>query len=393
MENVDEQSLALHRRHGGKIGITGKVEVADGHDLSLAYTPGVAAVCEAIREEPRLARELSVTGNSVAVVTDGSAVLGLGDIGPTAAMPVMEGKALLFKKLAGVDAWPICLDARDPDAIVAAVRAMAPGFSGINLEDISAPRCFEIEDRLQDLGIPVMHDDQHGTAIVLLAGLINALRITGKEFSGLRVVISGAGAAGRAICRLLKCVDANSADCRAVEEIVVCDSKGALHRNRSDLGPVKQAILEYSNPHDKEGGLKKMLEGADVFIGVSRGGLLSEEDVRTMAPDPILFALANPTPEIMPEAAYAGGASVVATGRSDFPNQVNNVLAFPGIFRGALDARAPRITDAMKLAAAEAIADSLESPVPGKILPQALDPVVPEKVAAAVRDQFANREP
>ncbi|MGJ3242931.1 MAG: NAD(P)-dependent malic enzyme [Opitutales bacterium] len=381
---TDADSLALHRRARGKIEIGLKVPLEDAGDLSRAYTPGVAAVCKAIHEHPEEARQLTVTGNAVAVVTDGSAVLGLGDIGPAAAMPVMEGKAALFKKLAGIDAWPICLDVREPEAVIATIRALAPGFSGINLEDIAAPRCFTIEDRLQDLGLPVMHDDQHGTAIVLLAGLINASRVTGKRFSDLRVVISGAGAAGRAIVRLLRCIDRIDATCDTVGEVVVCDSRGALHRGRDDLGPVKEAILAYSNPENRSGDLKSLLTGADVFIGVSRGGLLGSEDVRRMAPDPILFALANPDPEILPDAARSGGAAVVATGRSDFPNQVNNVLAFPGIFRGALDARAPRITDAMKAAAAVAIADQVPTPTPDRILPEALDPAVAPAVARAV---------
>jgi len=386
MSNVNRESLDLHRQHGGKIELALKVPLDSIEDLSLAYTPGVAAVCEAIREDRSLRRELTVAGNAVAVVTDGSAVLGLGDIGPAAAMPVMEGKAALFKKLADIDAWPICLDAREPDAIVAAVRAIAPGFAGVNLEDISAPRCFEIEDRLQNLGIPVMHDDQHGTAIVLLAGLINACRVTGKKFSDLHIVISGAGAAGRAIVRLLRCIDQVPDTCNAVGEVVVCDSKGALHRGRNDLGPVKEAILEYSNPESKSGSLKELLEGADVFIGVSRGGLLEADDIRRMADNPFIFALANPNPEIMPDAAREGGAAIIATGRSDFPNQVNNVLAFPGIFRGVLDARAPQITDAMKAAAAHAIAHSIETPDADHILPEALDPEVPRRVARAVAE-------
>lgn len=384
MNDTDRESLDLHRKHAGKIELALKVPLDSVEDLSRAYTPGVAAVCEAIHKDRSLRRELSVAGNAVAVVTDGSAVLGLGDIGPAAAMPVMEGKAALFKKLADIDAWPICLDAHDPDEIVGIIRALVPGFAGINLEDIAAPRCFEIEDRLQDLGIPVMHDDQHGTAIVLLAGLINACRVTGKKFSDLRMVISGAGAAGRAIVRLLRCVDQIGGTCDTVGEVLVCDSKGALHSGRDDLGPVKQAILEYSNPENKSGSLKDLLEGADVFVGVSRGGLLDADDIRRMAADPIVFALANPDPEIHPDAAKSGGASIIATGRSDFPNQVNNVLAFPGIFRGALDARAPRITDAMKAAAAEAIAHSIAEPDAEHILPAALDPEVPRRVADAV---------
>lgn len=385
MSPIARQSLDLHHRHHGKIELALKVPLDSVEDLSRAYTPGVAAVCEAIHEDRALRRELTVTGNAVAVITDGSAVLGLGDIGPAAAMPVMEGKAALFKKLADVDAWPICLDAREPDELVAIIRALAPGFAGINLEDISAPRCFEIEDRLQDLGIPVMHDDQHGTAIVLLAGLINACRVTGKQFSDLRMVVSGAGAAGRAIVRLLRCVDQVEGTCHTIGEVIVCDSKGALHRGRHDLGPTKQAILEYSNPENKSGTLKELLEGADVFVGVSRGGLLKAEDIRRMAPDPMIFALANPEPEIHPDEAKAGGAAIVATGRSDFPNQVNNVLAFPGIFRGALDARAPRITNAMKAAAAQAIAQSIAEPRADHILPSALDSGVARRVAEAVR--------
>ncbi|MCH8475770.1 MAG: NADP-dependent malic enzyme [Opitutales bacterium] len=384
MQTLSQQSLSLHQRTKGKIGVSLKVPLATSEDLSLAYTPGVAEVCRQIADNPGQFNELTVGGNSVAVVTDGSAVLGLGDIGPRAAMPVMEGKAALFKKLADIDAWPICLDCREPDAVVAAVQALAPGFAGINLEDISAPRCFEIEDRLQDLGIPVMHDDQHGTAIVLLAGLLNACRVTGKRLADLRVVISGAGAAGRAIVRLLRCIEQNPETCDAVKEVVVCDSKGALHRGRADLGSVKEAILEYSNPGNRSGGLVDLLEGADVFIGVSRGGLLSAKDIRRMAPDSVVFALANPTPEILPEEAKAGGAAVVATGRSDFPNQVNNVLVFPGIFRGALDVRAPRITDKMKTAAARAIAESVPDPSPENILPAALDETVAKKVAEAV---------
>lgn len=286
MSSLGDASLSLHRENKGKIAIGLKVPLDSARDLSLSYTPGVAAVCEAIYQELALRRDLTVAGNAVAVVTDGSAVLGLGDIGPTAAMPLMEGKVALFKKLADVDAWPICLGVRDPDAVIAAVRAIAPGFAGISLEDISAPRCFEIEDRLQDLGIPVMHDDQQGTAIVLLAGLINACRVSGKKFSDLRIVISGAGAAGRAIVRLLRCIDQIPDTCNAVGEVVVCDSKGALHRGRDDLGPIKKAILAYSNPENRSGTLRDLLAGSDVLVGVSRGGLLRAEDVRRMAPDP-----------------------------------------------------------------------------------------------------------
>lgn len=384
-QNIGDRSIKMHRENRGKIGVSLNVALSTTDDLSLAYTPGVGAVCEAIHKDPSELRELTVAGNAVAVVTDGSAVLGLGDIGPRAAMPVMEGKCALFKALANIDAWPICLGVREPDEIVAAIRAIAPGFAGINIEDIGAPRCFEIEERLQDLGIPVMHDDQHGTAIVLLAGLLNAVKATGKDFSTLRVVISGAGAAGRAIVRLLRCINLEPDVCARVGEVIVCDSQGAIHEGRSNLGAVKKAILEYSNPDGKSGTLKEVLAGADVFIGVSKGGLLTADDIQTMAPDPIVFAMANPIPEIMPDEAKAGGAALVATGRSDFPNQVNNVLAFPGIFRGAIDARAPRITDRMKLATAKAIADSVPVPTPEHILPSALSPGVAAAVAAAVR--------
>lgn len=384
LTDTSKRSLDLHRAQRGKIEVSLKVPLDNVDDLGLAYTPGVAAVSAAIQKDPGALRDLTITGNAVAVVTDGSAVLGLGDIGPAAAMPVMEGKAALLKKLANVDGWPICLDAQEPDAIVAAIRAIAPGFAGINLEDISAPRCFEIEERLQDLGIPVMHDDQHGTAIVLLAGLINATKVTGKELADLKIVIAGAGAAGRAIVRLLRCIGQSDNLCEAVREVIVCDSKGALHHGRNDLDPVKEAILEYSNFENKTGSVNEVLSGADVFIGVSQGGLLTADDIRTMAPDPVVFALANPVPEILPEEALAGGAAVVATGRSDYPNQVNNVLAFPGIFRGAIDARAARIDEAMKLAAAEAIAACIESPTAERILPDALDLNTARAVADAV---------
>ncbi len=383
-ESLSEQSLSLHERHGGKIELALKAPLNNNHDLALAYTPGVAAVCEAIAEQPDRARTLTVAGRAIAVVTDGSAVLGLGDIGPRAAMPVMEGKCALFKALAGLDGWPICLDARDPDRIVATIESIAPSFAGINLEDIAAPRCFEIEQRLQELGVPVMHDDQHGTAIVTLAGLINAARVVGRPLSSMRVIVAGAGAAGRAMCRLLRCVEQVPGTCETVAEVIACDSRGALHDGRDGLSPIKREMLGYTNPQNRRGTLKQVLEGADVFIGVSRGGLVSAADIRTMTDHPIVFALANPTPEIMPDDAHAGGAAVVATGRSDFPNQVNNVLVFPGIFRGAVDAGAAQITDAMKIAAAEAIAHTIGSPRPDLILPDALSHEVPTRVAKAV---------
>jgi malate dehydrogenase (oxaloacetate-decarboxylating) len=369
------QSLELHSQNRGKLEIGLKVPLENRNDLSLAYTPGVAAVSQAVSKDKNLAYEYTIKGNAVAVVTDGSAVLGLGNIGPEAALPVMEGKAILFKKFAGIDAYPICLDTQDTDKIVETVKMIAPGFGGVNLEDISAPRCFEVEERLQDLGIPVFHDDQHGTAVVVLAGLMNAAKVVGKDYSKLKVVINGSGAAGVAISKLLKCGD-----------IIMCDSKGIIHSNRSDLNSVKQSLLQFSNKSGREGGLADALVGADVFIGVSVAGALTKEMISQMADKPIVFAMANPVPEIMPDEAAEAGVEVIATGRSDFPNQVNNVLAFPGIFRAALDARAPRITEEMKLAAAEALASLVENPTRDKILPSALDKGVAEAVALAVRN-------
>ncbi len=384
--NYGSRSLRLHEALQGKIEVKPRLTIHTKDDLALAYTPGVAAPCEHIASDPSLARTLTIKGNTVAIVTDGSAVLGLGNIGPLAALPVMEGKALLFKEYANIDAWPICLDTQDTEAIIETVVRIAPVFGGINLEDISAPRCFEIEERLQSLGIPVFHDDQHGTAIVTLAGLINATRLTNRTLSELKVVINGAGAAGIAIARMLKCIGFPEEACTPVEEVIVCDTKGTIHRSRQDLSPVKQSLLSFTNPRNVQGSVHEALEGADVFIGVSVGNLLSEADIRRMAPQPIIFALANPVPEIMPEVALRAGAAVVGTGRSDFPNQVNNVLAFPGIFRGALDARASTITGRMKLAAAHALAHVIDDPTPDRILPDPLNRAVVPCVAAAVRE-------
>jgi len=380
------QSLELHARLRGKIGIAPKFEVRTTDDLSIAYTPGVARPCEVIAADVSRSFDLTVRGNAVAIVTDGSAVLGLGDIGPAAAMPVMEGKALLFKAYADVDAWPICLDCRDADAIVETVRRLAPGFGGINLEDIAAPRCFHVEDALQDLGIPVMHDDQHGTAIVVVAGLLNAMKVVGRELRDARVVINGAGAAGLAIARLLRCIDQDPDVCVPVRDVVLCDSKGAIHAGRDDLSAVKRSALPFTNREDRRGPLTDVLAGADVFIGVSVGHVLDEPNVRSMASDPIVLALANPTPEIEPDRALAAGAAVVGTGRSDHPNQVNNVLAFPGIFRGALDVRASRLDATMKIAAAHALAGVVEAPTADRILPSPLDPAVAPAVARAVAE-------
>ena len=381
---IAERSAAIHRKLRGKIGVRSKMPVSSTDDLSLAYTPGVAEPCRLIAANPERTREFTIKRNSVAVVTDGSAVLGLGNIGPYAAMPVMEGKSLLFKEFADIDAWPICLDTQDADEIIQTVRRIAPGFGGVNLEDIAAPRCFTIESALQDLGIPVFHDDQHGTAIVLLAALINAVRVTNRRLTDVKVIVNGAGAAGTAIARLLRCVGQRPDLCESVKEIIVCDSKGAIHRGRDDLNPMKREMLAYTNRNNVSGRLPDALAGADVFIGVSRGNILVPEDVARMADDPIVFAMANPTPEIMPDEALCAGAAVVGTGRSDFPNQVNNVLAFPGIFRGALDSQAPQITEAMKIAAARALADAVPQPTPVRILPDALDRSVTPLVAAAV---------
>ena len=379
-----ERSLVVHEQLRGKMGVISKVPIETQVDLSLAYTPGVARPCEAIAMNPARARELTIKRNSVAVVSDGSAVLGLGNIGPLGAIPVMAGKAILFKEFANIDAWPICLDTQDTEEIISTVRLIAPVFGGINLEDISSPRCFEIEQRLQDLGIPVFHDDQHGTAIVLLAALLNACKVVGRAPETMKVVINGAGAAGIAIAQLLRCVSLDPSICVPVEDIILCDSRGAIHRNRTDLTEVKENVLAYTNKGSREGTLQEVLEGADVFIGVSRGGLLQGKDVEHMAKDPIILAMANPIPEIMPHEAAKAGAAIVGTGRSDFPNQVNNVLAFPGIFRGALDAEAKVIDGTMKIAAAHALADAVPDPTADRILPDPLDRTVAPLVAKAV---------
>ncbi|MGW6279462.1 NAD(P)-dependent malic enzyme [Kribbella sp. NPDC055071] len=365
----------LHR--GGKIEVTSSIHVRDADDLSKAYTPGVARVCTAIAADPSLVRRYTWTSNVVAVVTDGTAVLGLGDIGPAASLPVMEGKALLFKEFGGVDSVPIALDCTDVDEFVETVARMAPSFGGINLEDISAPRCFEIERRLKErLDIPVFHDDQHGTAVVVLAALRNALKVTGKSISDIRVVISGAGAAGVACARILLQA--------GIGDLAVVDSKGVLHEDRADLNPVKLSLARDTNTGGISGRLVDALEGADLFLGVS-GGTVPEEAIARMADNAMIFALANPNPEVHPDIAHRH-AAVVATGRSDFPNQINNVLAFPGIFRGAFDANASRITEGMKLAAADALA-GLIAPAdlrPDYIIPSPFDERVAPAVATAV---------
>lgn len=384
---IFEESIQLHKTLRGKITVRNKMDVRSTEDLARVYSPGVAAPCEAIAADKNKVYDYTLKGNCVAIVTDGSAVLGLGNIGPEAALPVMEGKAMLFKKFADIDAFPICLATQDTEEIIRTVQLLAPTFGGVNLEDIAAPHCFEIERRLQDIGIPVFHDDQDGTAIVVLAGLINAAKLVGKPLTQLKVVVNGAGAAGTAITKLLRCqgYGQDQAACISVKDVIACDSHGIVSRSRTDLNEDKQQLLGYTNTQNISGTLQDALVGADVFIGVSKGNLLTAEDVKLMGKDAIIFALANPIPEIMPAEAYKGGAAIVGTGRSDLPNQINNVLGFPGIFRGALDARAKRITPGMKLAAAFAIADYLRNPSREEIIPATLDPAVAHRVAEAVR--------
>ena len=373
------ESLRLHREWRGKIEVTPRAKVDSSEALSLAYTPGVAAPCLEIQKHPEESFNLTRRWNTVAVVTDGTAVLGLGDIGPEAGMPVMEGKCVLFKAFGDVDAIPLCVRSKDPDDIVKTVSLLAGSFGGINLEDISAPRCFEIEQRLQEVcDIPVFHDDQHGTAVITLAGMMNALKLVGKKIEDVRIVTSGAGAAGIAIIRLLIEM--------GLKNVIMTDRKGAIYEGREGLNPIKKEMAKITNRERVAGSLADVIKGADIFIGVSAPGTLTKEMVESMAKDPIIFACANPVPEIMPDEAKAGGAAVVSTGRSDFPNQVNNVLAFPGIFRGALDVRATRINEEMKIAAAKAIAgcvsdDELNADY---ILPHAFDPRVKDAVASAV---------
>ncbi len=374
---VIDRTFALH--DGGKIAVCGKLPLETRDDLSMAYTPGVARVCMAVHDDVMRAHSLTIKRNTVAVVSDGTAVLGLGDIGPEAAMPVMEGKAQLFKAFGGVDAFPICLDTKDPDEIVAIVKALAPTFGGINLEDISAPRCFDIEDRLKAmLDIPVFHDDQHGTAVVVLAALYNALKLVDKKVGDLKIVVSGVGASGVACSKILM----NA----GVRNIIGCDRGGAIYRGRTEnMNSMKDWYAAHTNPEGLRGGLSAVIAGADLFLGLSGPGTLSVENVQRMAPRAIVFAMANPVPEIMPEEA-GPHVAVMATGRSDYPNQINNVLAFPGIFRGALDCRASAITEHMKLSAARAIADTVTDAelLPGYIIPSVFNPAVGPSVAKAV---------
>lgn len=373
--DLKEEALKYHHQTPGKIATSPTVEVKNRNDLCLAYTPGVAEVSRVIAQDKSKVWDYTLKSHTVAVITDGSAVLGLGNIGPEAALPVMEGKALLFKTLAGVDAFPICLNTQDEEEIIRTVKALAPVFGGINLEDICAPRCFKIESALQNLGIPVMHDDQHGTAIVVLAGLINATKVVGKKMANLKIVISGAGAAGTAVAKLIH---------DKVAQVLVVDSKGLIYEGRGGLDEFKNELAKITNKDKRAGSLQEALRGADVFIGVSKGDLLTAENIQKMAEKAIVFAMANPVPEIMPDEAKRGGAMVVASGRSDFPNQINNVLAFPGVFKGALSCRATQITEEMKVAAAEAVAALVSEPSVEKIVPEPLNKEVPEAVAEAV---------
>ena len=382
MLNLREKALNMHKENQGKIGVYSKVEVKDANDLSLAYSPGVAEPCLDINEDERKVYDYTAKGNLVAVVTDGSAVLGLGNIGPKAAMPVMEGKAILFKSFADVDAFPICLDTNDPDKIVEVVKLLEPTFGGVNLEDISAPRCFEIEDRLRKAcNIPIFHDDQHGTAIVTAAGLINALKLANKKLDDISVVVNGAGAAGVAIVKLLLQM--------GVKDILLCDTKGIIYKGRlTGMNKFKEEMTNITNSKQMQGSLADALIGADVFVGVSAAGAVTQKMIGSMKENPIIFAMANPVPEIMPDEAKAAGALVVGTGRSDFPNQVNNVLAFPGIFRGALDVQAKDINEEMKLAAVYAIAEliSEEDLHADYVIPDPFDSRVVNCVASAVAD-------
>lgn len=380
--SIKEEALAAHEQWGGKLDIVPKMQLATRYDLATAYTPGVAEPCLKIAEDPERAYGLTIKSNTVAVITDGSAVLGLGNIGPLAALPVMEGKCALFKQFAGVNAFPICLDTQDTDGIVDACVKLAPVFGGINLEDISAPRCFEIEERLNDaLDIPVFHDDQHGTAIVVLSALINSIRLVGKLKEDVRVVVNGAGAAGCAIAKLLVAY--------GFADVVLCDKQGILHSGQTGMNDAQRAMLDITNKQDMSGTLADAMVGADIFVGVSAPGVVTEAMVHTMAQDAIVFAMANPTPEIFPDEAQRGGAAVVGTGRSDFPNQINNVIAFPGIFKGALEARAERITQEMQLAAAEALAALVgdEELSADFVMPEPFDPRIAPAVAKAVADR------
>jgi malate dehydrogenase (oxaloacetate-decarboxylating) len=388
-----EKAIEVHKKLKGKIETKIKMELKTKEDLSVAYTPGVAGVCKEIHKDKNLAKEFTLKANTIAIVSDGSAVLGLGNIGPEAALPVMEGKAMLFKEFGGLNAVPLCINTQDKDEIINFIKNIAPTFGGINLEDISAPRCFEIEEALQDIGIPVFHDDQHGTAIVVLAALINSLNVAKKEMKNVKVVINGAGAAGVAIANILSCIGFEGNKCESAKNIIVCDSKGIISKKREDIkdNPSKIKLAEKTNKENISGKLSDAIKDADVFIGVSKGNVLNGDLIKSMNKKPIIFAMANPTPEISPDEALKNGAFIVGTGRSDYPNQINNLLAFPGIFKGALESNSKKITNSMKLSAAHAIAKSIE-PDKENILPSPLNKEVYENVALAVKKSAMDGE-
>lgn len=391
MQYMDYASLALklHKKFQGKLETTPKSPLKDKNDLATVYTPGVGAVSSFIGKNPEAVFDLTLKGRTVAVVSDGSAILGLGNLGPEAALPVMEGKCLLFKTFAGLDAFPIVLNTQDPAEIISIVRGIAPTFAAINLEDISAPRCFEIEEKLQGLGIPVMHDDQHATAIVVLGALKTAVALSGRSWFKTKVVINGAGAAGSAVTKILSCHGFDGKYCSSVADVIVLDSKGIIYEGRPDLEPYKQGLAKFTNRENLKGDLETALAGADVFIGLSRGGILKANHIKRMAKDPIVFALANPIPEIMPDEAKKLGVRFIATGRSDFPNQINNALVFPGLFKGAIAARAKKITPGMKLKAAEALSKIIKKPTVDNFVPSIFDPRVVKDVSLAAQT-FAN---
>lgn len=394
MHDMDYGSLALklHKRLQGKLETSSKYPVKDKKALSTVYTPGVGAVSEYIGKNPKAAYDLTLKGRTVAVVSDGSAILGLGNLGPEAALPVMEGKCLLFKTFAGLDAFPLVIDAKEPQEIIDFIRMIAPTFAAINLEDISAPRCFEIEDALQNLDIPVMHDDQHATAIAVLGPLQAAVKLSGRDWFKTKVVINGAGAAGSAVAKMLSCFGFEKDYCNAVSDVIMLDSKGIIYKGRSDLSGYKKQLAKFTNKDNIKGDLESALSGADVFIGLSKGGILKAYQIKKMSPDPIIFALANPVPEIMPDEAKKAGVRFIATGRSDFPNQVNNALVFPGLFKGALEARAKKITPRMKLAAAEALAGILKKPAVEIFVPSIFDKNVVKAISSAVAKSYSPNE-
>ncbi len=388
--SLNQQAVTLHRQHQGKLGTVALIPVTSKEDLSLAYTPGVAEPCRVIQKNPEESFALTSRGRTVAVISDGSAVLGLGNIGAEAAMPVMEGKALLMKTFAGIDAVPLVINTQEPEEIIRFVKAVAPSFVGINLEDIAAPNCFQVEEALQDIGIAVFHDDQHGTAIVVTAALQNAAKVVGKKFEDLSVVVVGAGSAGIAISRMLLGIECMTEGCSlvdgacSVKDVILVDSQGAISKYRSGMNVYKQVMAGFSNKEGKTGDLAAVIGGADVVIGVSRPNTITAEMVKSMAKDAIVFALANPDSEILPEVARAAGASVVATGRSDYPNQINNVLAFPGVFKAVVDGRLPRITTVMKQAAAKKLAQLVENPTADQVLPMPFSPGIAEAVSQAI---------